>query len=62
MQISGNLRMLHVDANPIRIYLQSYEQFSNAEKIYNKMDLNAFFANISKTISATSNPFPWSCH
>ena len=40
------------------IWLQSYEQFINTENNIKQRNLNSFFANISKTISATSDSFP----
>ena len=40
------------------IRLQSYEQFINTQNNVKQNDFNSFFANISKTISATSDSFP----
>ena len=40
------------------IWLQSYEQFIKAENNIKQKNLNSFFANISKTLSATSDSFP----
>ena len=40
------------------IWLQSYEQFRNTQNNIKQKDLNSFFADISKTISATSDSFP----
>ena len=44
--LSSNLKML------------CYEQFVSTENNIKQMNLNSFFANISKTIYATSDSFP----
>ena len=52
--------MLHFDVNPIEIgylVLQSCEGLVDAKNNVNKKDLNTDFANITKTISVTSNSF-----
>ena len=50
--------MLHFDATPIRIGCLVTEQFINIEINIKQNNLNSFYANISKTISAISDVFP----
>ena len=56
---SHNCNMLHFDPNSIAIgYLvTSYEGFDNSKNNMKQRNLNAVFANISKTTSPTSDSF-----
>ena len=48
----------HMNWIELDAWLQSYEQFISTENNIKQKYLNPFFANISKTISATSDSIP----
>ena len=58
--LSGNLKLLHFYAIPIRIRYIVPELWAifKCWKQYKQKNLTSFFANISKTTSATSDSFP----
>ena len=56
---SNNINMLHFNANPISIGSGNrvMSNLSVLKTIWKQQDLNPFFANISETISLTSDSF-----
>ena len=65
---SCNLKMLHVEVNPIRIeclVTELWAIYQYWKQYETQKNITAFFANTSKTISATvrcPTHSPWSCH